>query len=450
MKIILIALDTLRADHLGTYGYPMETSPFIDRLAGEGVVFDRHYSSDVPTPPAYTAMMCGQRGLHNGIFGFGHTNYDFNSITPLLAEHLSGAGYRTGMISNLLYVCPWLSRGFKDIVPPGLRFQGGTADEVTDEAATWLDNHCKKDFFLFVHYWDPHVNYFKRAPEDYKKIFQKKDYSKIAPTVDYLEKNRMINMVYREAVEHAMSSHYHPKDIIPVYDACIRYVDYGIEKLFKHLEKLGISEETLLLITSDHGEAFGEKGFFDHLSCYENIAHVPLIIRWPGKIPSARRIPGYTLEIDLMPTILDFCGLPIPEGIDGKSLKDTMLYDSETPYKEIVTNSASIPIQRMYIRDDWALVHTLDKSIYEYLNTYELFDISQDKEQETDLAEQENDRFNEMRTAYDSWLDEQLQGKPDLLQGIALRGGGWWTHGINMAFYRILIFLSGMKVLRRV
>ena len=145
---------------------------------------------------------------------------------------------------------------------------------------------------------------------------------------------------------------------------------------------------------------------------------------------------GYSLCTDLMPAILELCQLPIPKEICGRSLKDTLLKDKDTSHKEVVTNSAATSIQRMYIRDDWALVHTLDKSIYEYLNTYELFNLSTDKAQEEDLAKLEKDRFNKMRTSLDEWLDKELKGRPDLLQEIAFRGGGWWFFGIEKAFYK--------------
>ena len=423
MKIVLIAVDTLRSDHLGCYGYPLDTSPRIDHLAQEGILYLNHYSTDVPTPPAYTAMFCGHRGLHNGILGFRHTNYEFKTRTPMLAEHLAQAGYRTGMISNLLYPSPWLVRGFRDITPPGLRFQGGRADEVTDEACRWLDQHGGEDFFLFVHYWDPHVPYFTRAPQRYKDRFFEEDYSSIALGTEMLEKSRIVNVHYRSRLQ---SGKYDWAEVIPAYDACIRYTDEGVERLLDYLDTLGISEEVLLIFTSDHGEAFGEKGFFDHLGCYENICHVPLIVRWPGRIPPGQQVEGYTLCVDLMPTLLEVCGLPVPDGLCGKSLSATWAGDGDALHREVVSNGASIPIQRMYVKDGWALVHTLDKSVYTYLNTYELFDLGEDKAQERDLATSERAKFQEMRSGLGKWLDRELQGKPDLLQGLVLRGGGWY------------------------
>jgi arylsulfatase A-like enzyme len=436
MKVVLIALDTLRADHLGCYGHPFDTSPCLDRLSREGILFERHYSTDVPTPPAYTALLSGQRGTQTGIFGFGKTNYDFSTVTRLLAEQLAQQGYRTGMVSNLLYVCPWLTRGFRDIVPPGLRFQGGTAEEVTEESKAWLDRFAGKDFFLFVHYWDPHVPYFKRAPQAYQDMFFAEDYSSLAPTTEYLEKSPLVNAAYRGYSRHALAGRYEPRHSMPCYDAGIRYADDGVNGLVEHLEKLGIAEDVLILVTSDHGEAFGERGFYDHLSSNENVCHVPLIVRWPKEIGGGGRVAGYTLGTDLMPTILDLCGLPVPEGIDGRTLKGVLLRGEESSRDEVVTNGASIPIQRMYIKDGWALVHTLDRSIYDYLNAFELFDLSKDPAQETDLGETETERFISMRGALDRWLDRELHGLPDRLQNIALRGGGWGVGSIQSAFYR--------------
>ena len=384
MKVILISVDTLRADHLGCYGYELPTSPNIDKMASGGVIFKNHYSTDVPTPPAYTAMFCGRRGLHNGIFGFGHTNYGYKPGPPMLAQHLANAEYRTGMISNLLYPCPWLVAGFHEIIPPGLRFQRGSAEEVTQEASDWLKRNAQRDFFLFVHYWDPHGPYFI-APQKYKDMFFNRDYSGIAHSFSMVKSNPMVEEVYKVYNDGASEGEYDPAKIMAAYDSEIRYADDCIGELFDCLEELNIADEVLLMLTSDHGEAFGEKGFIDHISCYESVSHVPFIVKWPQKIPAGQVVEGYSLCTDIMPTILELCGLAIPKGICGRSLVSAVLNGEDTPHKEVVTNSAGVPIQRMYIKDGMALVHTMDKSIFEYINTYELFDLSNDKAQEKDL-----------------------------------------------------------------
>jgi arylsulfatase A-like enzyme len=413
----------------------METSPALDGIAEEGIVFERHYSTDVPTPPAYTAMLTAQRGQRTGIFGFGSTNYKFDGTNSLLAEHLTRAGYRTGMLSNLLYVCPWLTKGFHDITPPGGRFQGGTASEVTEEACGWLDSNGDRDFFLFVHYWDPHSPYFRRAPEEYQRVYFEKDYGGIVSKGEYFEKYPMVKGILKEYAEGAFLGRTDFAQIMPAYDACIRYLDDSIAKLMGHVKKLGIDDETLMIFTSDHGEAFGERGFFDHISCYENISHVPLIVRWPKRIDGKRRVPGYSLGVDLMPTILGLCGLPVPENLSGKSLKSVLLDDQPTPHQEVVTDCASVPIQRMYIRDGWALVHTIDRSVYDFIGTYELFDLSKDKAQENDLAPSETGKLRMLKGFYEEWLDGELRGKPDKLAGIPFRGGGWSLKLLYRGFY---------------
>jgi len=267
-------------------------------------------------------------------------------------------------------------------------------------------------------------------------MFSDKDYSGIAPKTGVLEKYPMMREAYLTHLEYACNGESEPEKILSAYDACIRYADDGIGKLLDYLDKIKIWDEVLLIFTSDHGEAFGERGFFDHHTGYENIAHVPLIVRWPKKIPAGKVVKGYTQCTDLMPTVLDFCGLSVPEEICGRSLVGTIVKGKEAPHKEVVTNGAGIPIQRMYIKEDWALVHTLDRSICEHLNTYELFNLKEDPAQEKDLAQTQKTKFYEMKSALDEWLDRELKGKLDLFTQIVSPAGGWMFSNIERTFYK--------------
>lgn len=136
-----------------------------------------------------------------------------------------------------------------------------------------------------------------------------------------------------------------------------------------------------------------------------------------------------------MPTILDLCGLPVPKNLSGKSLKAVLLDGKPTPHDEVVTDCASVPIQRMYIRDDWAMVHTIDRSVYDFIRTYELFDLSKDRAQENDLSQTEPEKLRELKDRYEKWLDQELRGKPDKLTGIPFRGGGWSLGLLYSGFY---------------
>jgi len=424
-KIILIAIDTLRADHLGCYGYKQSTSPNIDKIANQGVLFEHHYATDVPTRPSFTALFSSQRGIKNGILGHENVASDFRITEPLLAEHFAAAGYRTGMISNLLYTTPWLVKGFKDIIPPGLRWQGGNAEEVSAEASRWLKTYGNRDFFLFVHYWDPHGPYIK-APKSYQKMFSPDQYTSIAPEMKFIKNNEVLNAYYTQYHKLVSDGETRPERLLAYYDSEIRYTNDYINQIFLILQELDIIEDTLIVITSDHGEAFGEYGFFDHQSCYENIAHIPLIFWWPGRIPENQRVKGFSLGVDIMPTLLELANLPIPEGLCGRSLVNVIEGKEGTSHQEIVTNTCATVIQRMYIKGNWALVHTLSRPGFDHIKEYELFNLAEDKNQEMDVSEKESERFGKMRLALEDWLARELNGDPDLLHFMVEKGGWAW------------------------
>ena len=425
-KIILIAIDTLNVDHLGCYGYNVPhtpTTPFLDTLAKGNALFQRHYATDVPTPSSFTSLFTGTRGIHHGIIGFRNKTDEFYCLTPLLAECFSRRGFRTGMISNLLYVTPWLVKGFQDIYPPGLRFQRGTAEEVTNESTKWLEAYGKGDFFLFMHYWDPHCPYTIRAPGKYKKMFSPAEYRDFAPDMKHFSDNRLFKSLY-DAKHKFMNDPLAPEENLALYDAAIRYTDDNIRKLFENIDKLGIKDEVLVVITSDHGEAFGEYGFWDHYSSYRNISQLPLI--FAGEGVDNTKISGYTQNVDIMPTLLEFADIKVPEGLCGKTLLPALEEKSEGSWNEIVVNSDATAVQRMYVKDDYALVHSLTRPVYDHIKKYELFNLAEDPNQIRDISLIEKDKTSEMRLSLGDLLAEELKGKPDPLQMSVYRGGWMW------------------------
>lgn len=427
-KIILITIDTLSSDHLGCYGYNIPktpTTPFLDALAEEGVLFQKHYATDVPTPPSFASLLYGTRGIKNGIIGFNNKSSEFRSTAPSLAQCFQKNGFRTGMISNLLYleIGKWLVQGFQDIYPPGLRFQGGTAEEVTDESLRWLGMHGKKDLFLFVHYWDPHVPYLRRSRAKYRKMFSPGEYKNSVPDMKYFRKNKLLKVIYDEKHKF-INDPLEPEKNLALYDANIRYVDDNIRRLCDGLKKMGIYEKTLFVITSDHGEAFGEYGFYDHWSCYRNISQIPLI--FGGRGIKALKVSTYTQNIDVMPTILELAGLKIPRGLCGKTMVPVLTGKQKDFRDEIVTDSDASVIQRMYVKDDYALVHTPSRPVWKHIKEYELFNLAKDPDQVKDISSKEKERCNKMKLLLSDWLTEQLRGKPDVLQLCLMRGGWMW------------------------
>jgi arylsulfatase A-like enzyme len=424
MRIVLISLDTLCVSHLSCYGYHQPTTPRIDAWADRAVRFERCYASDVPTPPSYTAMLTGRFGIHNGIFGF-QDPATFRPGPPMVQEQLASAGYQTCAVSNLIYPCPWLLRGWETITPPGLRFQGGRAPDVTDAAISWLDSHAEADdAFLFVHYWEPHQPY-NKAPEEHARLFSPGEYADTAPDGRLLRSNPIMKAFYEEYHRRGEGApHLTPADVLSRYDAQVHFVDEEVGRLLAWLDQRELSADTAVFLTSDHGEAFGEYGSFDHFTCYENIAHVPLLVHLPD-VESGTR-DGFVYGADLAPTILRLAGLDVPDGLDGRSLLPCLQEGAREPHDVAVTDCNALVAQRMLVHDHWGLVHTLNRGPFDHIAPFELFDLHGDAER--NLADAQPDKTRELRRKMEAWLEEKLQGGPDPLQEAALGGGWTYSH----------------------
>ncbi|RLG67562.1 sulfatase, partial [archaeon] len=158
MKVILLVIDTLRADHLGCYGYHRNTSPNLDRIAREGAIFLNAYPSDVPTQPSFTSMFTGRRGIETGIVSHSRSE-NLSETYPFFTETLVKHGVRTAAVSTLYMVRRWFAKGFQYYMNPyaGVKrkIQQVDAEEINSMAIPWIREHKGEDFFLFIHYWDP-------------------------------------------------------------------------------------------------------------------------------------------------------------------------------------------------------------------------------------------------------------------------------------------------------
>jgi arylsulfatase A-like enzyme len=426
MKTVLISLDTLYAAHLGCYGWRFDTTPCIDRWAAKGVLFKRCYATDVPTPPSYTAMFSGRYGMHNGIFGFQDPT-SYMAGPPMLQQHFEKAGHETCAISNLFYPCPWLLPGWRTMMPPGTGFQRGEAPDVTDTAIAWLDRNRDEDFFLFVHYWEPHQPY-NKAPEAHRRLFPTEPYRGIASDLSMIEANPLMRAFYREYHRRGegdpdLSS----EEVTARYDSQIHFVDAEVGRLLDWLENNALAEETVVVLTSDHGEAFGEYGSFDHFTCYENITHVPLIIRAPARFPEGREVEGLVCGADIYATLLELAGFGVPEGVDSRSLVDAASGGGGTPHDFVVVDTNSLCAQRMIVRDNWGLVHTINRGPYDHVAPWELFELDGDPEK--DLSQKHPDVVRELRGMMQDWVETMTGGGIDPLVLAAHRGGWTFGHG---------------------
>jgi len=285
-NILLITIDTLRADHLSCYGYPLRTTPNIDRLAGQGVRFERAYTPIPLTGPAHISLFTGRYPQEHGarINGLAH---DDKARLLFWPQILRRYGYR-----NAAFVSAWPLAGrlsrldelfdhYDEELNRSYQWLNSSrwAEDVTPKAIAWLRTAAHRPFLLWVHYFDPH------SPYRYRREF-----GRLA----------RIGRAKRAAMSEEM------RERVARYDSEIAYTDHHVGKLLEALEALDLARSTLVVLLSDHGESLGEHGYVGHgRHLYENIVRIPLILRWPGIIAAGKVVEGAVSLVDVAPTIIE-------------------------------------------------------------------------------------------------------------------------------------------------
>ncbi len=303
--IILISLDTLRADHLGIYGYHRDTSPSIDAFANESVVFDNAVVQSPWTLPSHMSIMTSLYPSFHGLDNKGSQRLADEHTT--LAEFLQEGGYQTAAFTGGSWVSGrfGFNRGFDSFDDQGWY---GIAS-ILPKVKKWLDENKQNPFFLFIHCYDIHHPY--NPPPPYNSMFHDFIYrGNLIPSAKALM-NSSKKKLSNEDVRH----------LIALYDGGIRYTDEEIGKFLSYLREARLYEQTLIIITSDHGEAFKEHGELLHGQLYyrPNL-HVPLIVRIPNYPKKEIRVSELVQSIDLLPTILDIARRPAHPKAQGESL----------------------------------------------------------------------------------------------------------------------------------
>lgn len=327
-NILLISIDTLRPDHLGSYGYTRETSPFLDSLAAGGLRFTNAFSTSSWTLPAHVSLLSGT---------YPHTHQVESNIrtvhpnTPWLAEQLRSAGYHTAGFVSWVYLSAkfGMNRGFdayEELLPPEEWIDATTqhsipADAFVDRVIDALPGHHRRPFFLFLHLFDPHMDY---APP--LELAQRFDPA-IRSTADLHDGTHEALRAYIPGLHPPAERQRVPSRMreraLALYDAEIRFVDDQLRRLFGELRRSGLLESSIVVVTSDHGEEFDEHGSMEghQWTLYDEVIRVPLFMVFPegaGRVTGLHE--GLVENIDLAPTLLDLAGLPIPPAMEGHSL----------------------------------------------------------------------------------------------------------------------------------
>ena len=430
--VILIQADTLRRDHLDVYGYERETAPVLSRLAGEGVTFRRTTAQATWTKVSTPSTMTSLHPLTHGVRDFADR---LPAGADTLAEQYRAAGYATLAYSSLPFTGQFsnMHQGFEELHEVGsapITPSSKTAREYVDRLSDWLGAHHDVPFFVFLHVFDPHDPFEPRDP--YATIWadpaHKAEHEEQLEAVrEHIENPvlRQFGMPDRRALEAAEIDPEayvgHDRDW---YDGSIRGMDVELGRLVERLRTLGIDDDTLVVFMSDHGEEFLEhdRMFHGH-TVYNELTQVPLVMRWPGGIPSGVVVDENVQLIDIMPTLLDLSGLPHPEGLQGRSLLPFLAdgvdmvsaWAPRPSFSEKARTSGAPPLpladteSYAVIDDDWLLIH--NRARPDGAPEFELYDVVADPLNLTNVADGQTEVVERLAREIDRWhrLAEQAR-----------------------------------------
>ncbi|MHC4765648.1 MAG: sulfatase [Planctomycetota bacterium] len=394
-RILLITLDTLRADHLSCYGYPRRTTPFIDSIAAEGVRFTRAFAPMATTAPSHASMFTGLYPLQHGVLKNGNRLSDDVGTLP---EILASAGFETaGFVStNRHFAAGNIHQGFRHFdepAPEGLELQYRPAEQTLAEAQAWLaQTPPPQRLFLWIHLFDPHEPYVERPA--HLDAATAGDNEAVAAWLDFVRQEHHVDL--RPGRGHA-DGHADDRLCYDLYDAEIHYLDACLKAFFDQTAALGF-EDFLTIIVADHGEGLRVHGWWGHgKDIYNEQVRIPLILRWPDRRFASRTVSTVVEANDLMPTILHAAG------VDRRTIAEHRALPIEgTPLQGLLAGGAEAGafghafIQRRQFSDvsraswqyedgaKYALVDADWKYIYRTTGTDELYHLA------TDFYEQQN------------------------------------------------------------
>jgi arylsulfatase A-like enzyme len=405
-NVIIVTIDTLRADHCSGYGYARETTPNLDRLGREGVRFESAYAPMPTTAPSHASMFTSHYPTSHGVLKNG---FVLEPRFVTLAEVLTERGYDTAAFVAAYPVHHKMGFGqgfalFDDdfagarSTVPGKRWEGHDvsegfdrrADEVSSRAIAWLEQRRtgERPFFLWVHFYDPHWPYV--PPEVYRARFR--------------------NGAQAGA-----------EDDITLYDGEIAFADAKLGDLLDRLASTGLAANSLVIATSDHGEGLGQHGHRQHgLLVYEEAMRVPLAMRWPGHIPRGRVIAGPVELVDLTPTILDLIGVPAT-GVEpqGRSLAPLLLgRETADPARPVILQRRHFETRRVEERTVQGEKFAIRSGRWKYIEapeegTKELYDLDADPKELENVADRFPTEVASLARELGTWKQAHASSAPE-------------------------------------
>lgn len=397
-NLILIVIDTLRADHLTRYGHYRQTTPVLDHVADEGVVFMQDTSVTAWTLPSVSSLLTGLPPTAHGVRAYEDLLPDQVETVP---ERLKAVGYHTAFfgVNSLFEAGRNLQQGFDkyfgmDEIP---------AEELNENVIAWLKDRPKDSpTFLYVHYFDPHCKYI--PPMDYRQMYW-------PPTEAQRTHRRMTPEQWR-LMHECFQLNFNPGEpvldvdyYLAEYDAEIRHQDHAVGMLLERLKTAGLYDSSVLMVTSDHGEEFYDNGGFGHGKVLlEHNLHVPLMIRLPQGAHGGREVMGRVSSLDLAPTLLQYAGIkPTPELL-GQDLGPVLRGEATLDANRMVFAETDYEgKQRAVLQGSLKLLLSPDKS-----RPQGLFDLSTDPGEKHDLSKERPQEFERLSRALAAYEQQAM------------------------------------------
>ena len=414
-NVILISWDTVRQDHLSVYGYHRETTPRLEEFAESANLYSRFFATTGLTVPSHTSIFTGRLPYVHGVLDH-QMRFMLSSENRTAAEIFNDNGYFTAAITShqslrpcnvlegfkfiqdrsfnsdlyafdsfmfnikygenksLLTKLPWPEAYWK-LIP-------FSAEQVTNAAVNWLKKNSKRNFFLFVHYVDPH-----------------NPYTPLEPYTNYFESSTLDER-YTQLSESW-------KDTVNCYDSEIAYLDFHHGRLLDYLKEMALYDNSLIIVLSDHGEGFYEHDWFQHGAClYNEVALVPLLIKYPFQ-DTAAVVERPASHIDVLPTILETIGLELPDDIQGTSVNSSQPAEPVVIEGYFLDDEAKPEVRRSLVDYPVKLHVETDGSL-------KLYDLKADKAETTDLSTEKDSTANAMNSRLEATLTalDSLKIKP--------------------------------------
>ncbi len=459
MRILYIDVDSLRPDHLGCYGYHRNTSPNIDAIAEQSVRFNNVYVSDAPCLPSRTALWSGRNGFHTGVVGHGGTasqpfiegsERDFVDVfggTGWMSA-LKQAGVRTVTVSSFgerHSAWHWYA-GYDEFYNTGKR-GNEIADEINAIALDWLQRNAQTDdWFLHINYWDPHTPY--RTPDVYGNPFEND------PIADWYTQDMLDRCLDGFGPHSALEPHHHTdldawkhyprlpqrldsldaiKQWVDGYDVGVRYMDDHLGQVIQALRDAGVYEDTVIVISADHGENLGELNVWgDHQTADQFTNRVPLIVRFPGITDAGGVDDGLHYQYDWAATLLELLGETVPDNWDGQSFASAFKARGtiERPYLVLSQNAWSC--QRSIRFENYLCIRTYHDGLKDFPEVM-LFDLDADPYEQNNIADAHPEVIAQAMIYLADWHAEMIatsMTNVDPMMTVLHEGGPFHTRGI--------------------